>query len=78
MSSRDSLIQRRPQSRGLETPRYPAITAIFGSADERVSQRARLWLVPLLVVLGSYAIVVGAAVSLFNDGDTLTHIVIGR
>jgi hypothetical protein len=34
--------------------------------------------VPLLVGLGAYAVAIGAAVNLLNDGDTLSHIVIGR
>jgi len=39
---------------------------------------ARIWLVPLLVGLGAYAVAVSAAVNLLNDGDTLSHIAIGR
>ena len=46
--------------------------------DGRVSRPSRLWLVPLLVGLGTYAVAVGAAVNLLNDGDTLSHIVTGR
>ena len=38
----------------------------------------RIWLVPLLVGLGAYAVAVSAAVNLLNDGDTLSHIAIGR
>ena len=37
-----------------------------------------MWLAPLLVGLGAYAVAAATAVSLLNDGDTLTHIVIGR
>ena len=36
------------------------------------------WLAPLLVGLGAYAVAIGAARSLLNDGDTLSHIAIGR
>jgi hypothetical protein len=39
---------------------------------------ARIWLVPLLVGLGAYSICIKYAASLLNDGDTLSHIVIGR
>src|SRR5436190_23895445 len=39
---------------------------------------ARIWFVPLLVGLAGYAVAVGAAVNLLNDGDTLSHIAIGR
>src|SRR5438132_34427 len=45
------------------------------SRDARV---ARIWVVPLLVGLGAYVVAVSAAVNLLNDGDTLSHIVIGR
>ena len=48
------------------------------SLDRRVPQEARSWLVPLLVGLGAYAVAISAAVNLLNDGDTLSHIVIGR
>jgi hypothetical protein len=34
--------------------------------------------VPLLVGLAAYAVAIGAAVNLLNDGDTLSHIVTGR
>src|SRR5262249_53242986 len=47
----------------------------IGSLDPR---EARLWLAPILVGLVAYAIAVGAAVNLLNDGDTLSHIVIGH
>ncbi len=46
--------------------------------DSRVSRQARDWLVPLLVGLGVYVIAVAGAQALLNDGDTLSHIVIGR
>jgi hypothetical protein len=60
----------------------PSVTA-FGRAGlrDRASPdawQARMWLVPLLVGLGAYAVAVSAAVNLLNDGDTLSHIVIGR
>jgi hypothetical protein len=48
------------------------------SLDRRVPQQARSWLVPLLVGLGTYAVAISAAVNLLNDGDTLSHIAIGR
>jgi hypothetical protein len=38
----------------------------------------RLWLAPLLVGLAAYAVAIGAAAKLLNDGDTLSHIAIGR
>jgi hypothetical protein len=41
-------------------------------------RRPRIWLVPLLVGLAAYAVAIAAAVRLLNDGDTLSHIVIGR
>jgi hypothetical protein len=44
----------------------------------RTSPQTRLWLMPLLIGLGAYAVATGAAVNLLNDGDTLSHIVIGR
>jgi hypothetical protein len=56
-------------------------TSFPGSAivlDRRASRPAREWLVPLLVGLAAYAVAAGAAVSLLNDGDTLSHIVTGR
>src|SRR5207247_3186589 len=57
--------------------------AALGRADTRRpaaqdAERARMWLVPLIVGLGAYAVAVSAAVNLLNDGDTLSHIVIGR
>jgi fluoride ion exporter CrcB/FEX len=55
--------------------------ASFASAifpNQRVSRQAPMWLAPLLVGLGAYAVAAATAVSLLNDGDTLTHIVIGR
>ena len=60
----------------------PSVTALGraglhdrGSPD---AWQARIRLVPLLVGLGAYAVAVSAAVNLLNDGDTLSHIVIGR
>ena len=55
--------------------------ASFASAifpNQRVSRQAPMWLAPLLVGLGAYAVAAATAVSLLNDGDTLTNIVIGR
>ncbi len=43
-----------------------------------VYEAARIWLVPLFVGLGVYAVCVVYARALLNDGDTLSHIVIGR
>jgi hypothetical protein len=68
-SLRETLVHGRPHRSGLAIPRYRAIAAIFGSTE---------WLVPLLVGLGTYAVAIGAALNLLNDGDTLSHIVIGR
>src|SRR4051794_6681780 len=42
------------------------------------SESARAWLVPLLVGLGAYLIICIYARSALLDGDTLTHIVVGR
>ena len=53
-------------------------SAIVCSPDRRVSEAARIWLVPLFVGLGVYAVCVVSAHALLNDGDTLSHIVIGR
>ena len=39
---------------------------------------ARVWLVPLLVGLGVYLLICVAARTALGDGDTLTHIVVGR
>lgn len=49
-----------------------------GVRDGRAAQRLRAWIAPLLVGLGAYSIAVASAVRLLNDGDTLSHIVIGR
>jgi hypothetical protein len=51
--------------------------AVADGARERATQ-ARRWLAPLLVGLAAYAVAIGAAVKLLNDGDTLSHIAIGR
>lgn len=64
----------------------PLLTALDGAgaashAPDRAAQypaRAHLWVAPLLVGLTAYAITVAAAVKLLNDGDTLSHIAIGR
>ncbi len=53
-------------------------SAITRSPDRRVYEAARIWLVPLFVGLGVYAVCVVYARALLNDGDTLSHIVIGR
>jgi len=42
------------------------------------SQLGREWLVPLLVGLGTYAVVIARPFNLLNDADTLWHIVAGR
>lgn len=64
----------------------PSLTALgrAGTAD-RAPRRAtdeagrrHLWPAPLLVGLAAYAVAIGAAVKLLNDGDTLSHIAIGR
>jgi hypothetical protein len=43
-----------------------------------VSDRAAAWTVPLLVGLGVYCVALAGARALLNDGDTLSHIAIGR
>lgn len=53
----------------------PAIAAFPGS---QASDTERVWLVPLLVGLGVYLLVCIRAQWVLYDGDTLTHIVIGR
>ncbi len=67
---RDDRILDKPSSRGLKPAPYHPIAAIFRSSHP--------WLVPLLVGLGVYAVAIGAARDVLNDGDTLSHIVIGR
>jgi hypothetical protein len=50
-------------------------------APERAAQYpawAHPWAAPLLVGLAAYAIAVAAAMKLLNDGDTLSHIALGR
>jgi len=42
------------------------------------ARQTPIWLVPLLAGLAAYAVAVAAAVNLLNDGDTFSHIVIGR
>ena len=60
----------------------PSVTALdragLRNRASPEARRARIWLVPLLAGLGAYAVAVSAAVNLLNDGDTLSHIVIGR
>ena len=64
----------------------PLLTALEGAgavthAPDRAAQypaRAHLWVAPLLVGLAAYAIAAAAAVKLLNDGDTLSHIALGR
>src|SRR6516165_7331670 len=60
------------QSIGASFPRSPALT------DTHLLHPVRAWLVPLLVGLGAYTVAVASAFALLNDGDTLSHIVIGR
>jgi hypothetical protein len=63
-----------------------SVTALDGAGlaeHARYLARQRLehtrgWLAPSLVGLAAYAVVIGAAVKLLNDGDTLSHIAIGR
>jgi hypothetical protein len=50
---------------------------VADDARERAAQ-VRPWLAPLLVGLAAYAVAIGAAQKLLNDGDTLSHIAIGR
>jgi hypothetical protein len=66
----DDRILNKPSSRGLETASYHPIAAIL--------RFSHLWVVPLLVGLAVYAVAIGAARDVLNDGDTLSHIVIGR
>jgi hypothetical protein len=44
----------------------------------QVSDRAGAWTVPLLVGLGVFCVALVGARALLNDGDTLSHIAIGR
>jgi hypothetical protein len=44
----------------------------------RVSDRTGDWMVPFLVGLGVYCVALFGARALLNDGDTLSHIAIGR
>ena len=44
----------------------------------RVSKAARNWVAPLLVGFGVYVITCVFARSVLNDGDTLTHVAVGR
>jgi hypothetical protein len=64
----------------------PSLTALGGTeaakhASDRAAQwpaRAHLWVAPLLVGFVAYAVAVVAAGKLLNDGDTPSHIAIGR
>jgi hypothetical protein len=58
-----------PQSLGWSTPSRP---------QHRVSDRAVAWTVPLLAGLAAYCVALAGARALLNDGDTLSHIAIGR
>src|SRR4051812_24222074 len=53
-------------------------SVIAVSSGFRASERARLWLVPLLVGLLVFLIACISAPATLNDGDTLTHIVVGQ
>lgn len=44
----------------------------------KMTDPLRGWLVPLLVGLGAYGVAIAGAHALLNDGDTLSHIAIGR
>jgi hypothetical protein len=44
----------------------------------RMTDPLRGWLMPLLVALGAYGVAIAGAHALLNDGDTLSHIAIGR
>jgi hypothetical protein len=44
----------------------------------KMTDPLRGWLVPLLVGLGAYGVAIAGAHALLNDGDTLSHISIGR
>ena len=46
--------------------------------ERQASELVRIWLVPLLVGLGAYCVALAGAQALLNDGDTLSHIAIGR
>ena len=46
--------------------------------DHRASEFARIWRAPLLAALGAYCVSIFASHALLNDGDTLSHIAIGR
>ena len=51
-----------------------------GSAEQAGNRgwQVRLWLAQLLVGLAAYVVAIGAAAKLLNDGDTLSHLAIGR
>ena len=53
-------------------------SAVAISSGFRASDAARVWLVPLLVGLGVYLLICVDARTVLGDGDTLTHIVVGR
>ncbi len=44
----------------------------------KMTDPLRGWLMPLLVGLGAYGVAIAGAHALLNDGDTLSHIAIGR
>ena len=48
------------------------------ATDRQVSELARVWSVPFLVALGAYSVSIVGAHGVLNDGDTLSHIAIGR
>ena len=60
---------------GGELSMQSTIAVLPGS---QASETERVWLVPLLVGAAVYLVVCIFARSVLNDGDTLTHIVIGR
>src|SRR4051812_37156132 len=53
-------------------------SAVAAFPESRVSDAARIWLVPLLVGLAVYLLVCFGSRLVLYDADTLTHIVIGR
>jgi hypothetical protein len=52
--------------------------AVVADGARGRATQARRWLAPLLMGLVAYAVAIGVAVKLLNDGDTLSHIAIGR
>ena len=51
---------------------------LVSAPNSRMSDLIGAWLAPLLVGLGVYCVAVAGAHALLNDGDTLSHIAIGR